>query len=400
MNGLKISLSSLIRFSIIGYVIFGFGVSAVPVIKKLSFVFTVVGLVFLVCYLVKYNRTVPSYMKWLSVFFIYLVISAMWAPVFDFLAVRALLATFIASSVVVLAMQYNIVKIEWLIIVLALPALINAVAYILGVNYYFVGHGGIDASRELAMERFGGLTGHPNNLAIRCLLPLMVFSVFFKELDKNKSLVFILIVVMACACFSIISTGSKKSVVLMLLSFSLLMVNVKSGRLIVPLVTVFVLIFGSYMSIFAVDMLLESDVNALSRIGQMLEGTDHSTSEREYMARIAPVIFMDYPLLGAGYNGFSYLSGIGAYAHNNHLELAASSGVVGLVLYYSLFIIMLVGFFKKNGMVMVLYALAVFLFMDFTGVIYMERASLLYLFVFAYCSFNKKKLLVGYADKS
>lgn len=50
-------------------------------------------------------------------------------------------------------------------------------------------------------------------------------------------------------------------------------------------------------------------------------------------------LFKERPIAGWGLQNFRYVSGSGAYSHNNFIELLVSTGIIGFSMYYSLYII-------------------------------------------------------------
>lgn len=72
---------------------------------------------------------------------------------------------------------------------------------------------------------------------------------------------------------------------------------------------------------------------------------DHSLIVRENLRNTAKDCFMQYPILGYGFGAFRNYAmqsiGVNLYAHNNYLELLASTGVLGFILYYFPFLILI-----------------------------------------------------------
>lgn len=73
------------------------------------------------------------------------------------------------------------------------------------------------------------------------------------------------------------------------------------------------------------------------------EASDASTIERLQLLGFATTLFKNNFLFGSGLNGMrTYLSQIGfyhvTYAHNNYLEIATGLGVIGVILYYTIYL--------------------------------------------------------------
>lgn len=80
--------------------------------------------------------------------------------------------------------------------------------------------------------------------------------------------------------------------------------------------------------------------------------SDSSIVARNYLARVARELFESSPLIGRGILNFSCLfeSDYGSsyvYAHNNYWQLLSELGIIGLVIYYSLYLLCAVRFLKQ-----------------------------------------------------
>lgn len=81
-----------------------------------------------------------------------------------------------------------------------------------------------------------------------------------------------------------------------------------------------------------------------ARMERMLESFfGHQTSEysmnmRTLMATQGMEYFCGRPILGYGLDCYRYLSPFGIYAHNNYIELMVGTGLIGLIIYYSIYV--------------------------------------------------------------
>lgn len=81
---------------------------------------------------------------------------------------------------------------------------------------------------------------------------------------------------------------------------------------------------------------LEGMVNGLS---QAEEATvDGSTQERMYLMDQGIRVWMEHPFAGVGWHNYRFYNDAKLYAHNNYVELLASLGIVGFLLYYAIFL--------------------------------------------------------------
>lgn len=104
-------------------------------------------------------------------------------------------------------------------------------------------------------------------------------------------------------------------------------------------------------------LLLMNNEYFASTAGRRMEGfiagilgtgeSDNSFNVRMLLIRSAIESFTTYPVFGYGFGAFrdyaDNMVGIRLYAHNNYLELLASSGVIGFFIYYGIFVVI----FKK-----------------------------------------------------
>lgn len=88
--------------------------------------------------------------------------------------------------------------------------------------------------------------------------------------------------------------------------------------------------------------------------GTFSDGTvDASSLEREFYRKTALTLFAQQPIFGIGFEGFSaYLTAIGywhvAYSHCNYTELLCNLGIVGLCVYYSFYLGVIVLCFRNK----------------------------------------------------
>ena len=109
---------------------------------------------------------------------------------------------------------------------------------------------------------------------------------------------------------------------------------------------------------------------------------DGSINTRLAMSNDAFVLWSKKPLFGWGADQFRYISGFGTYSHNNYLELLATVGIVGFILFYGIYIYILIQgakFFrsknidKKNLGFWILVTGMSFVIMDIAAVSYYSK---------------------------
>lgn len=70
---------------------------------------------------------------------------------------------------------------------------------------------------------------------------------------------------------------------------------------------------------------------------------DNSTLSREMMIEVGYKLFQESPIVGIGLdNARAFNVKVGSYLHNNYVELAADLGIIGIILYYSMHLYVIV----------------------------------------------------------
>lgn len=185
-------------------------------------------------------------------------------------------------------------------------------------------------------------TYHVNEMANMCTYAaIMAMAFLFKDITKKRKLVYGIALLLMV--FLIILSAAKKNMlclpVMLVVVFFISqksMGKFMSNLLLAVIVIWIVLIVASeYMDIF------EFAFDRLSNIESLITGSgiiDKSTSEREYLMSTAVEVFKNNPIFGVGINNYRFFNNIGYYAHNNYLELAASLGIIGVIIYYSMYV--------------------------------------------------------------
>lgn len=137
--------------------------------------------------------------------------------------------------------------------------------------------------------------------------------------------------------------GSRKNLIaipLTALAFSLFTGNAaKKGKVLLLLLLA---LAGSLYLLETVPGLsgirnsLEGMLDGFSR-NEEVEG-DASTQQRMYLMEQGIRVWMEHPFAGVGWHNYRFYNEAGLYAHNNYVELLASLGVVGFLLYYAMFL--------------------------------------------------------------
>ncbi len=190
-------------------------------------------------------------------------------------------------------------------------------------------------------NRFMGTTENPNILASIMFFSLFVTIVHLYK-ESNKIIIVLGYLNIMVGYYLILATVSRTALVVSLGLIFMFIINTlldKKRRSYLLWVTLLVVGITSFM--IDLTALMKSVNFALERIGfifSSLTGNDieHSAHERVELAMTAFYVFMDNPLFGTGMDTVRSYAGL--YAHNNYAELLADSGLVGLILYYMIYI--------------------------------------------------------------
>jgi O-antigen ligase len=201
-------------------------------------------------------------------------------------------------------------------------------------------------------------------------------------------------------------TGSKKAFFSILLGlliiyyFSSSSLKVKMRSLIISTSLIALLLFITMNIPVFYDVLGKRIESSLS-IGESGE-IDKSTETRRMMIDEAIQLTSQNPMTGHGYHSFSELSSFNSYSHNNYMELLTSTGIIGLLIYYSLPIYILIKSFinrRDKRYIPILSFLVVILFMDIASVTYRQLMTQSVISVciayFIILEKNKKNILGG-----
>jgi O-antigen ligase len=186
-----------------------------------------------------------------------------------------------------------------------------------------------------------GIYGNPNILAVTSLVGYLVF-LFYPQQHQSKLIRLVWHFLGACLLAGAVFSGSRKG----LLGIALLW----AGSVIFPLsrkrffTHIGLLIVLLLSGLASIESFQVHFLNAIERLSQIVSlittsaNVDLSLMERSRLFRIGVVLIADSPVLGHGVDSFRWISNSALSSHNNYLETGVSLGVVGLVLYYHVFV--------------------------------------------------------------
>lgn len=187
-------------------------------------------------------------------------------------------------------------------------------------------------------SRAEGIVGNANALAIQLSLTGFLLLLILPRETWTRLAALALIVV------ATVTTGTRKLVfvwfsyvILLLRDLSPLFRRPSVGSaialLLAPIAVWTSLTFGSVL----VGPL--EDLTVVQRLEGTFEGQE--TNKRSNLMEDALRVWWQQPVFGHGIDQYRYVGNNTTYSHNNYTELLADFGVVGLVLYYSIFALLL-----------------------------------------------------------
>lgn len=246
-------------------------------------------------------------------------------------------------------------------------------------------------------ERVGTYIGY-GNVSITYSISYVALLAFNEGVTRNKKiLAFLSIVLVVFSCLS----GSKKAVFIALFAIVTIIISRSRNPLKIfrNIIVATVLVLLACYAVLNIDVLydsvgyrIESMMGFLSHSGVI----DKSTETRSELISLSFDVFKSHPILGVGLDGFRHTNPYTMYAHNNYMEILSDLGLIGFVIYYSLFFGLIKRtlrerFRKHNyNQNIVIIALGAILLMDIASVSYsLEPIHITIALVYSYYCITK-----------
>lgn len=201
-------------------------------------------------------------------------------------------------------------------------------------------------------HRMGDLIGNQNTYGlVFANAALVALYYFFFNNEKRHVLLAGLLI------FFGFSSGSKKVFFLLLIGLLFLILSKYGIR------KLFKVLIYSFVSLLVGWMLIHLPIfsTILERLESYLSVTGNTSDNlRAELIRFGLELFMENPFLGYGLNNYQLFHWSGAYSHNNYIEVLVSLGIVGFVIYYSMFINSAFALIKKREYLKPIHFLLVF----------------------------------------
>lgn len=264
------------------------------------------------------------------------------------------------------------------------------------VAIYTVSFYGIDtliAASKTQYVRLGNDYSNINTVGMFCAFGVVVqFEKWLYNKKFQFSMPFLLICVLVVAC-----TQSRKALLLMV-GGCVIIATMKNYNKEDIMKSVFkimgiVLVLGALVFLISQIGIFSGVQERLRYFVSFLSGTgelDSGSINRQLMAELGIKVWKEHPLFGVGLNCTRIVvnqsMGQDAYMHNNFVEVLCATGLVGFLLYYSMYVYILRQLIKyreydKQYFIFGIMWFAVSLIMDLGMVSYYGKTQCFYLFV-------------------
>ena len=329
-----------------------------------------------------YRIPFPNIILTYFLFSMFAIASVLWAVKFNLAYSTGMRLIVVTLNLIVLYIMFERYRLE------------KTVLYgiLLGAFYNFlIAFNIIHVSYEIfEFGRFLGTTGNSNKLANVMIISIFSSLVFLSfSTTKGWFKIYNYLSIML-SFYLVVLTVSKKAMILaplmILLSFS-----VKSLRLKNIILFFIVAYVGYKVAEQYVDMDYLATVYELveKRFMGMLDtfhgqSGDQSSEERAHLISGGLDAFANHPFIGIGLNNFRVF--FGKYAHNNYIELLVGIGIIGMILFYTIYAFLIQKVYQMDasnlrryfgGMIIVL------LVMDMATVTYYNKL-ILFVLLFMY----------------
>ncbi|MCL2052419.1 MAG: O-antigen ligase family protein [Lachnospiraceae bacterium] len=179
---------------------------------------------------------------------------------------------------------------------------------------------------------------HYNILAINLAVGLMLILFFYYKTKKVRVLVPAFLVF-----YALLLAGSRAGVVVASLSILLFYVLLNGTKKMYKSLLI-LLVFITFAVLYLNSKLAGAEIIRSLIVGFLGGSSDFSFNERAFFREIAATMISQKPLIGNGLRSFTdFLADIMyrkryTHAHNGYLDILASLGIVGFILYYSMYL--------------------------------------------------------------
>ncbi|NLJ18276.1 ATP-grasp fold amidoligase family protein [Globicatella sulfidifaciens] len=218
----------------------------------------------------------------------------------------------------------------------------------------------------------------PNGIAHFCAIAFLLSCYLIYSKVNRKRYIFYNLVFLV----TILMTGSRKGLLILVLGLSMLVFLFYKGRrrALYTIISIFVLIIICIliMRVPSLYDIVGSRVSELINFALGRSVEDSSINTRLRLMEMGSELFDKNPVYGYGLDAFRQIGPWGIVTDNNYLEILVSSGIIGFLIYYSYAILVIKDFLlirDRNEVVKLFIVIFVItLFLEIGSVTYFERS--------------------------
>lgn len=251
-------------------------------------------------------------------------------------------------------------------------------------------------------SRLSGTMVNQNTFGINQAIASSI-AFFFVSSSSEKKQKLIYFILGAILTLGVIISGSRTAIIGFLVSNTgCIFASNKKSKVLKSIAFIIAIIlplyyFKDFLNNIYVFRRMENLINFFN--GNALLDGEGSINMRSYYIKLGITIFKENPILGIGISNFgSYLLnevGYSTYAHNNYIEILATTGIIGSFIYYVLMqgtLILRCKNITDNYKYLFEFILFSRLLMDFSNVSYYRKETyLIYALSVCYCKLKSKR---------
>lgn len=207
---------------------------------------------------------------------------------------------------------------------------------------------------------------NPNDITI--WMDFATIIAFYQAYVNGKKSMYLPVLIFVTFC---VFSGSRKGLLAAVCGpMMIVLLFVKKNAYVLRIIAAIVLVLGIAVLVMENDTLYSAIGQRFDTMFDFLtgEGNDGSMSIRQFYISVAKEMFNESPIIGKGMGNFAlYLNNrysLGLfYSHNNYWQLLSELGLVGLFIYYSMyvycFVVFLRYYFVEKRKVSVLFITAI-----------------------------------------
>lgn len=374
-----------------------------------DFDYVVIALFFcLDAYLIIVNKRTPNptFIKWNLIFVFFCAISILWSisPHLSFVQVRVRMIANLLMGIFITTYSSNYKNLNTVVLAFYISSFLFLVYIASIVDFSSLNEGRVVGAIEDddIAEKLNA-----NYIAGRLAFALYAGLFLFWKLQKSGRFAKLFHILFSLAIVYVVLISGSRTSLLVLLIPPIVYTLCKTKHLLAAMAFISVGVVLVYLVLIRVPVFHEIIGSRIGDAVNVVTGNDNGHEDVSRLMLISYGIdwFSDKPIFGYGINCFKVLadramlfSTRGKYAHNNYMELMVDVGLIGLILYYSIFpyFIKSVKRLKDVPFTVILKILIVLmLFTDFFWVGYYNRLSqLLVWLTFILISLEKQNLRI------